>query len=119
MGEIDTVSLSNKKLVKIILNKALPMMGLVLWWNKPFTHVPEIDTQKDIVDRKVEKVTNTINKDSEDILEIDDSSVKSDTSINSSKEREIDDHFKEMLEQDDTHVKSKMKAVWDEAHIKF
>merc|ERR1712037_118488 len=86
--EIDAASLSEKKLVKVILNKALPMMGLVLWWSKPFTHVPEIDTQKDILDRKVEKVTNAINKDSKDILEKDDDIVKSDTSIKSTKERE-------------------------------
>lgn len=40
--EIDVTD-ANHKLIRITLYKAVPMMGVTLWWKKPFVHFDDID----------------------------------------------------------------------------
>ena len=48
--EIDVTD-PDQKLVKITFLKAVPMHGVVIWWNRPLLHFPEIDVIQDIEGR--------------------------------------------------------------------
>jgi len=57
---IITETNNTMRLIRITLNKAVPMAGLIVWWTKPLNHFPDIELQ-DITSR-TSADTNTSNK---------------------------------------------------------
>jgi len=48
-------SSKSDRIIKIYLNKAVPMGGITIWWNRPLMDYPQINTQTDIEGRNVIK----------------------------------------------------------------
>merc|ERR1712110_311575 len=89
------------------------MTGVVLWWNRPFVHVPMIDIEKDLPDRRVIKGNYNLKKSSNKNK----TDTKHSADIKGDFDAYIEDHFQDMKDKDTTGVESRMKQVWDKAHI--